>query len=167
SQGFIEPLEATALNIVCSTVDDFIATVEERGLSGRGRATFNDRTNDKFERIRDYIVAHYLLNSRQDTDYWRQNSENKNISDTLQRILSCWTEGGDLRQEFKRRDIRSSYAPMSWYCLFAGHGHYPDVRSSSGNQQNLTGVDMSEVDEFVRRCTMNFRKQNQQLSDLD
>jgi hypothetical protein len=31
SQGFIEPLEATALNVVCNTVADFIETVNQEG----------------------------------------------------------------------------------------------------------------------------------------
>lgn len=161
SQGFIEPLEATALNVVCSTVDDFISIVEDRGLSGRGRATFNDRINDKFERIRDYIVGHYVLNSRDDTDYWKNNAGNKNISDVLGQILDIWQNGGDLVQEFQRQNIPSSYAPMSWYCLLAGHGRYPNVRGKPATEQ--VWVDMAEIDEFVRRCALNFRTQNEQL----
>jgi hypothetical protein len=167
SQGFIEPLEATALNVVCSTIDDFIATVGEKGLSGKGRASFNDRINEKFERIRDYIVAHYILNTRDDTDYWRQNRENKHMSDVLKQILGCWMSGGDLSKEFHERDIRSSYLPMSWYCIFAGHGHYPDIQSSSGRTPRAGDVAMTEIDEFVRRCAMNFRTQNEQLDDLN
>ena len=57
SQGFIEPLEATALNIVCSTVNDFIKTVKADGFDGARRDNFNENVNEKFERIRDYIVA--------------------------------------------------------------------------------------------------------------
>lgn len=163
SQGFIEPLEATALNIVCSCVDDFIATVNAKGLSGKGRASFNDRTNEKFERIRDYIVAHYILNSRSDTEYWRQNSENKNMSETLQQIIACWSDASNLLQEFERQKISSSYAPMSWYCIFAGHGYYPDTNPRSGQAHTGGNVDMTEIDEFVRRCAMNFRTQNEQL----
>jgi len=166
SQGFIEPLEATALNIVCSTIDDFIATVDEKGISGKGRASFNDRANEKFERIRDYIVAHYMLNTRDDTEYWRQNRENKHMSDLLKQILGCWMSGGDLSKEFRERDIRSSYLPMSWYCIFAGHGHYPDIQSSSGRAARAGDVAMTEIDEFVRRCAMNFRTQNEQLDSF-
>ena len=164
SQGFIEPLEATALNVVCSTVDDFIATVGADGFSEVGRDAFNDRANEKFERIRDYIVAHYVLSSRDDTDYWRENSNNKNVSDTLQEIFSCWTSGANLMQEFERKKIRSSYAPMSWYCIFAGHGHYPGLSPESNQGQKPKRVDMREIDEFVRRCSLNFRSQNEQLA---
>jgi hypothetical protein len=82
SQGFIEPLEATALNLVCNTVYDFIEAVEAEGFAGRGRERFNERTGQAFEKVRDYIVAHYIMNTRDDTDYWRQNGANKNVSDT-------------------------------------------------------------------------------------
>ena len=37
SQGFIEPLEATALNLVCNTVYDFVETVDRDGFGGAGR----------------------------------------------------------------------------------------------------------------------------------
>lgn len=164
SQGFIEPLEATALNIVCSTVDDFVTTVNDRGLAGKGRAAFNDRCNEQFERIRDYIVAHYLLNTRDDTDYWRENREHRHMSETLQNIFECWTSGSNLQQAFTQQNIRSSYAPMSWYCIFAGHGYYPELQARETENAKAQNVDMNEIDEFVRRCAMNFQAQNRQLS---
>lgn len=163
SQGFIEPLEATALNVVCNTVYDFIATVDADGFGETGRAAFNDRTSAGFERIRDYIVAHYLLNTRRDTDYWVQNAQNRHISDALQQILEIWTTGKSLNQEIERRQIQSSYTEMSWYCLLAGYGYYPDLRQVPGDEKYAGKVDMNEIDDFVRRCAMNFRSQTEQL----
>ncbi len=32
-----------------------------------------------------------------------------------------------LAQEFDRQQIRSDYGPMSWACILAGHGVYPDI----------------------------------------
>ena len=163
SQGFIEPLEATALNIVCSTVDDFIATVDVEGFDGPGCAGFNQRANEKFERIRDYIVAHYRLNSRNDTDYWRQNGANEYLSNTLKLILRCWAGCKNLTQEFEQQQISSSYGPMSWTCILAGHGIYPDIEQRTGENQNARKIDMTEIDDFVRRCSMNFQSQNELL----
>jgi hypothetical protein len=164
SQGFIEPLEATALNLVCNTVYRFMDTIEvDGGFSGSGRNTFNERVNDSFEAVRDYIVAHYVLNTRQDTEYWVQNARNKNMSDTLQQILRIWTSGQNLSQEIERQQIRSAYTPRSWYCLLAGYGYYPDIRQVPDEEQIMDRVDMTDVDEFVRRCALNFRSQNEQL----
>ena len=165
SQGFIEPLEATALNLVCNTVYRFMALVEtDGGFTGQGRDTFNQRVNEEFEMVRDYIVAHYVLNSRRDTDYWVQNAENRNLSDTLQKILQIWKSGQNLSQEIERQQIRSAYTPRSWYCLLAGYGYYPDIRKVPGDEQIVDKIDMTEVDEFVRRCAMNFRSRTNSCS---
>ena len=163
SQGFIEPLEATALNLVCNTVYDFIETVDTEGFDGRGRESFNERANERFETIRDYIVAHYILNTREDTDYWKQNGENRHVSETLQQILQIWKSGKSLSQEMERLKIRSSYTAMSWYCLLAGYGFYPDTRPVPTTPPALEKFDMVEIDEFIRRCALNFQSQNDAL----
>ncbi len=163
SQGFIEPLEATALNLVCNTVDDFIDTVDAQGFSESGQMTFNERVNDRFERIRDYIVAHYIMNSRADTDYWRQNGENKHVSAELQKILQIWTSGQSLNQEMERQQIRSSYTPMSWTCLLSGYGFYPPIKPTPVDTQSGSKIDMRAVDEFIRRCGLNFEPHNDAL----
>ena len=163
SQGFIEPLEATALNLVCNTVYDFIETVEAEGFAGRGRESFNERTNQGFEKVRDYIVAHYIMNTRDDTDYWRQNGENKMVSDPLRQILQIWKTGKNLNEEMERLQIPSSYSAMSWYCLLAGYGFYPDIRPMPADNPAASQFNMTKIDEFIRRCSMNFRSQNEQL----
>ena len=163
SQGFIEPLEATALNLVCNTVADFVDTVNEHGFGGEGRDAFNDRVNSGFEKIRDYIVAHYVLNSRSDTEYWRQNAQNRNLSDTLRKILEIWTTGKNLSQEIERQQIQTSYTPMSWYCLLSGYGYYPDLQQVPDADKYASRVDLGEIDDFVRRCAMNFRSHSEQL----
>ena len=163
SQGFIEPLEATALNLVCHTVYDFIETLETADFSDEGRDGFNERVNLGFEKVRDYIVAHYIMNSREDTDYWRQNGENKHVPDRLQRILQIWKEGKSLGQEIERQQIPTSYTAQSWCCLLAGYGFYPDIRPAPAGHPAATRVDMAEIDDFIGRCSMNFRSQDDQL----
>jgi hypothetical protein len=133
------------------------------GFGGQGRDTFNGRANESFETVRDYIVAHYVLNSRQDTEYWIQNARNRNLSETLTKILQMWTSGQNLSQEIERQQIRTSYTPRSWYCLLSGYGYYPDLREVPGEEQMAGQFDIAEIDEFVRRCAMNFRPQNEQI----
>ena len=164
SQGFIEPLEATALNLVCNTVYSFMAFVDnDEGFNGQSREAFNQRVNMDFELVRDYIVAHYVLNSRRDTDYWVQNAGHKNLSDRLQQILQIWTSGQNLSQEIERQQIPSTYTARSWYCLLSGYGFYPELRDQPVDEAISGKIDMAEIDEFVRRCALNFRPQNEQL----
>lgn len=168
SQGFIEPLEATALNVVCNTVYRFMDSVDAAGsFSGQARSAFNEKVNDDFELVRDYIVAHYVLNSRRDTAYWVQNAQNTNISATLSEILAAWRSGRNLSGEIESGRIRSSYTPRSWYCLLAGYGHYPEIKAVPGESEMRDTIDMAKIDGFFRRCALNFRSQNALLQDLE
>jgi len=122
SQGFIEPLEATALMLIQFSVEGFIAMLEDDHF-GRGRqAAYNRRVNEMFEGVRDYVVAHYQLNTRRDTDYWRAN---RHISDRLASLLDVWDRGGDFEAELESHGSALMYLRPSWYCLFAGMGRFP------------------------------------------
>jgi high-affinity Fe2+/Pb2+ permease len=103
------------------------------------------------------------MNTRDDTDYWRQNGANTNVSDTLRQILQIWKTGKNLGQEMERLQIQSSYSAMSWYCLLAGYGFYPDIRPMPADNPAASQINMTEIDELIRRCSMNFRSQNEQL----
>ena len=125
AQGFIEPLEATALMLIQLSVEQLIAALEGDSF-GRGRqAAYNERVNAMFEGVRDYVVAHYQLNTRRDTDYWRANRANRNISDRLASLLDVWDRGGDFEAELERHGAGLMYLRPSWYCLFAGMGRFP------------------------------------------
>lgn len=154
SQGFIEPLEATALHLVQATVEGFIDTVEKSAFDDAGRRAFNERVNARFEGVRDYIVCHYQASLRDDTDYWRANAANTRRSASLEAMLRCWRAGGDIREEVRRQDISKYYADMSWVCLLGGYGNYPEsLRAPAPEEQRF---DMAVIDDFVARCALNF-----------
>ena len=59
-------------------------------LSNTHKDQANKKVNLIFDGIKNYIVTHYKLNSRSDTDYWIANRENENISNELKAILDTW-----------------------------------------------------------------------------
>jgi tryptophan 6-halogenase len=163
SQGFIEPLEATALHLVQATVEGFIETFEKSGFDDAGRRAFNDRMNARFEGVRDYIVCHYQASLRDDTDYWRANAANTKRSASLDAMLRCWRAGGDIREEVRRQDIAKYYSDMSWVCLLGGYGNYPQsLRPPAPEERRF---DMAVIDDFVDRCALNFPDHRAVLSD--
>ncbi len=114
SQGFIEPLEATALMLIQFSVERFIDMMEQGEFSRRHQARFNQRINQMFEGVRDYVVAHYQLNTRKDSDYWRANRAHRHISDRLASILEVWDQGGDFEAELTRHGEALMYIRPSW-----------------------------------------------------
>lgn len=165
SQGFIEPLEATALHIVHSTLAGFLDAYLADGFGPAHRDTFNTAIHARYEGIRDYIVCHYRMNRRQDTQYWRDNAANQNLSDALKAVITCWFQGGDLEAVVRDLGIERYYAALSWHCLFAGYGQFPDQLSPP--EPDLPLADMAWVDRFVSGCAMNFPSHDALLARLE
>ena len=166
SQGFIEPLEATALHLVQTTIESFIEQVERDGDLDARRQSFNDGIARDFEGVRDYIVCHYRMNRRTDTEYWRANASHDQLSDSLKAILTCWFTGRNLEQEIARQGIADIYPPMSWHCLLAGYGQFPDPAKLRTPEPGIAVADIAGIDDFRSRCALNFRDHAQVLAEM-
>lgn len=161
SQGFIEPLEATALHLVQATVESFMDNFEAGGFSNARERAFNDDINARFDGIRDYIVCHYRMSRRADTEYWRANAENDRLSDSLRSIFECWLSGGDMREEIRRQDIGRYYSDMSWQAMLSGYGRFPEsLRPPDAADQRF---DIAVIDDFIERSALNFRPHREAL----
>lgn len=124
SQGFIEPLEATALHIVQETVQNFIGAFSAGQFSAMHQAQFNQVINARIDGIRDYIVCHFQASNRTDSRYWLDNINNTHRSDSLEALLAVWKSGGDLATEVNNQQIGQFYPAVSWYCLLAGYERF-------------------------------------------
>jgi 2-polyprenyl-6-methoxyphenol hydroxylase-like FAD-dependent oxidoreductase len=166
SQGFIEPLEATALHLVQATIEQFMTAFEGGGFTNKKEGDFNADINARFEGVRDYIVCHYRANLRTDTQYWRDNAANNKLSDTLHRIFKCWFERGDMKQEVAELGISKYYSLTSWLCLLGGYGNYPDTDNLKPPPGDLQRFDLRIIDDFVARAGLNFRDHKTVLAEL-
>lgn len=151
AQGFLEPLEATALHIVLATVESFLDAWE-----ADDRNAFNTAIARRYEGIRDYLVAHYRTAPRRDTDYWRDAAKVDALSDSLKGVITAWFTGADLEQEVISQDIAGFYSPTSWHCMLAGYGNFPSAGQIRPAESSIAPVDMDEIERFVGGCAMNF-----------
>jgi hypothetical protein len=151
AQGFLEPLEATALHVVLATVNLFLDAWETDA-----REAFNAAIARRYEGIRDYLVCHYRTARRRDTDYWRDATSTDALSESLKGVITAWFTGADVEQEVMRQDIAGYYSPVSWQCMLAGYGNFPDETMLTPPGADIAPVDMAEVERFVAGCAMNF-----------
>ncbi len=159
AQGFIEPLEATALLFIQRTATAFVETLEAGDVGESARERLNARINEHFEGTRDYIVTHYKTNSRNDTDYWRACSANANLSDSLKELYSLWLSGRGILEPVARQAIGKGYPVMSWYSIMAGMGCFPpQLRAPNGGEDRY---DLDEIDNLLERSAMNFPAQKE------
>ena len=173
SQGFIEPLEATALHFVQETIEGFITAYANTANIGFNndnvtqvndannqqtleKEKFNQQMNNRFDGIRDYIVGHYRLSNRSDTEYWRLNSQNPHISKKKKKIVQAWLHGEDLNKAFIEGKVNSFYPPVSWHALLAGYGVFPETNPQLGYNSQANKYDLSHIDQFIQRSALNY-----------
>jgi hypothetical protein len=167
AQGFLEPLEATALHIVLTTVDELIATIESGGADDAARQRFNDAVARRYEGIRDYIVCHYRTALRGDTEYWRDAAAMTELSDSLKGIITAWFRGAELDREVAEQDIGAYYSAVSWHCMLAGYGNFPDTSKLSPPGPDAARVDMDEIDRFIAAAAAAFPPHGEALGMLE
>jgi 2-polyprenyl-6-methoxyphenol hydroxylase-like FAD-dependent oxidoreductase len=166
SQGFIEPLEATGLLFIQRTASTFVETVAAGDMSDAARDKFNAQMNRAFEGTRDYIVTHYKTNSRTDTEYWRANAANTDLSDSLKQLYAVWMSGKNLASEIARQEIGQYFAVVSWYSIMAGMGIFPDQKDLRQVDLGVRANNMERIDDMIKRSLMNFRDHRKVLQDI-
>uniref|UniRef100_A0A486XVS6 Tryptophan halogenase n=1 Tax=Rheinheimera sp. BAL341 TaxID=1708203 RepID=A0A486XVS6_9GAMM len=163
SQGFIEPLEATALHLVQTAVETFIEDYDAGQWSAQFQSRFNASIRQRFEATRDYILAHYVFNTRNDSDYWLAARQRPELPDTFEAIQQAWFAVRDLTPVLQKQNRETMFGPLSWYCLFAGYGVFPPL---SPNQPPAAFLQQQDawlthgIGSLFAGCVKNFSRAN-------
>jgi len=166
SQGFIEPLEATALLFIQQTAASFVECLEAGDLGEAAHEKFNAQVNQHFEGTRDYIVTHYKTNSRTDTDYWRANAANLHLSEPLKQLLSLWMSGQSIAPPVRQQILGKGYPVFSWYSIMAGMGIFPDRAALRPPTVKEAKYRMGDIDNLLERSALNYRAHREVLGNI-
>ncbi|MEO7277843.1 MAG: tryptophan halogenase family protein [Sphingomicrobium sp.] len=161
SQGFVEPLEATALHVVLATLDGFLDAWDRDDRDG-----FNTIIARRYEGIRDYLVCHYRTAPGGRTEYWRDAARLDCLSDSLKDIITAWFTGADLERHLIEQGVAAYYPPLSWHCMLAGYGNFPDPSRLVAPGPDVDVPDMAEVERFIAGCAINFPAHCEALARL-
>ena len=164
SQGFIEPLEATAIALSFNTIAQFMQYFQQGQFSNQYQDAFNQDINARFDGIRDYVVCHYKSNQRSDSAYWRDNAANAHISENLKQILQLWWHSQNFAADMHKYKLMGSYQAKSWACMLAGYGVFPEVNRQHNLDYSAHRQEMAALQDFIRRCGLNFKKHAELLN---
>jgi hypothetical protein len=168
SQGFLEPIEAMALHLVYNSIGHFITEFENGNFTNQNQQKYNQIIDRGFDGVVDYIVAHYRMNSRRDTEYWRDNAENQNMTPSFMAIVQSWlgSSPNNLAEEIKKYDSGSFFPLVSWQILFAGYGVFPSKENVKPQNKGNQSINMYELDDFIKRCGSNYSAHLEALDAL-
>jgi len=120
ASGFLEPLESTSIHLIQRGVLRLVQLFPVAGINASDIAEFNEQTRIDVERIRDFIILHYKVTDRTDSEFWRY-CKNMDIPGELAQRIDLFRESGRV---FKKGN--ELFAEESWIQVMLGQGILPD-----------------------------------------
>jgi tryptophan halogenase len=113
SSGFVEPLESTAIHLIMIAATRLIQLFPFGPDWTAQRDRFNELSQYEIEQVRDFVILHYHLNQRDDTEFWRYLREME-VPDTLRHRMESFVQGAHAWQAtneiFPRRQLDPGHA---------------------------------------------------------
>ncbi|WP_439509716.1 tryptophan halogenase family protein [Marinimicrobium koreense] len=119
SSGFLEPLESTSLHLVQQGLTRLIKLFPRNGIQPSDIEEYNRQSQIEFEKIRDFIILHYHLNSKTDSPFWRMCREAPKPESLLRRIDLFAGSG----RVFREQD--ELFSETAWEQVMIGQGITP------------------------------------------
>lgn len=119
SGGFMEPLESTSIHLIQRAVLRLIRMLPAGPVSERDIAEFNDQQFTDMEQIRDFLILHYKVTDRRDSEFWRHCAALP-LPDSLAHKIELFRETGRV---FRRNE--ELFVENSWVQVMMGQGMTP------------------------------------------
>ncbi|SET38832.1 tryptophan halogenase family protein [Thalassotalea agarivorans] len=120
SSGFLEPLESTSIHLIQQSIVRFIKLFPAAGVQQCDIDEFNYQTNFDVEKIRDFIILHYKVTHRNDSEFWRY-CRNMEVPASLAHRIALFKETGRM---FREGD---ELFDDSWQQVMIGQGLIPEA----------------------------------------
>jgi len=133
SSGFFEPLESTNIHLIQTAATRLIKFFPHNGIKPAEVTEFNRQSKVESNRMRDFIILHYKLNQRDDSDFWRA-CQRMEVPDTLTNKMALFEESGKV---FREQD--ELFTEIAWQQVMIGQNLIPQdyhpIANSLSNEQ--------------------------------
>jgi len=120
SSGFLEPLESTSIHLIQAAISKLLAFFPQRRIEPAIAERFNREMTLLYETTRDFLVAHYKLTERDDTEFWRY-CRTMDVPDTLRAKLDLFRSRGEVMPAG-----HELFREGNWFAVLYGQGLEPD-----------------------------------------
>lgn len=117
--GFIEPLESTSIQLIQTALARLIEYFPDRRFDPALTAEYNRLIAREVERVRDFIILHYKVSGRDDTEMWRHCAA-MSVPDELAYKMEVFSAIGRIPMLEEE-----SYLEPSWVAIMIGQHVLP------------------------------------------
>jgi len=117
--GFLEPLESTSIHLIQRGVIRLLQMFPYSGIVESDQAEFNRQMDTEFRFVRDFIIMHYHVTERTDSEFWRR-CRAMDIPESLKHRLDLFRDTGRVFEA--EGDI---FRENSWTQVMLGQGIEP------------------------------------------
>ncbi len=160
SSSFVEPLESTSIHLFQRSVLHLVQNFPFFGATDALSAHYNDLSLKELEYARDFVILHYKLNQRTDSQFWKDRAA-MSVPDDLQARIDLFRESGITFQgqgELFRVDswvqvmMGQGLEPRGWHRLgvFMNREEQQGVFDGLKKTVDHTVAQMSDHDAFVK-----------------
>jgi flavin-dependent dehydrogenase len=133
--GFIEPLESTGLHLINLAAGLMGTHLASKDVTQPQRDSYNRLMRGFYQDLKQFIVLHYCLTNRDDTDFWRAAPATVEHCEWLKNQLEIWKhkicEYHDLAGSFS-----TTFSDENYRYILYGMQHYPDLKLGMQVQQS-------------------------------
>ncbi|AQS37523.1 Tryptophan halogenase [Shewanella psychrophila] len=126
SGGFIEPLESTGLHIVNVGARLLATHLSSNAPTQPVRDSYNKTLNGIYQDLRQFIILHYCLSDRDDTEFWKQAAKTAAYAKGLPEMLELWRN-----KTCEFMDLAGGYGTIfndeNYRFILYGMDHTPDL----------------------------------------
>jgi tryptophan halogenase len=120
SSGFLEPLESTSIYLIQVAIMALLRLFPGKQPDPALAEEFNRLVDFEYDRVRDFLILHYHLNQRDDSELWRY-CRNMEVPDSLKEKMALFRHRGYI--DTYRHGL---FAPPSWIAVYLGQGLEPE-----------------------------------------
>ena len=124
SVGFVEPLEATALQVICLESSTLADTLKDSLLEPTPSLVdlYNIYNSRQWDDIRDFLAVHYAYNTRIDSAFWRACREETALEGAAPIVRFYQENGPSLVAEAVQFDPNNSFGLEGYLAMLVGQG---------------------------------------------
>ncbi|VUD40268.1 Flavin-dependent tryptophan halogenase RebH [Thalassocella blandensis] len=147
SSGFLEPLESTSIHLIQTALAKLLAFFPTQSFDEELIDQYNALMREEFENVRDFVILHYKLTEREDSDFWRY-CKNMDIPVKLQHKMAMFKSTGRLH-----RENNELFDVISQFAVMFGQGLIPESYHPLADDVNDLEFDkgMNAIKEVITR----------------